>query len=83
MGIRYLTAILFLFFISAAQAAPPNKNAKSKFYNFDEQLINGEIRKPRTIYTSVRERAKFERLLKLKKSFLPALFRTSKNKIFK
>jgi hypothetical protein len=61
-------------------SAPPQKQ---KFYDFGEQLINGELRKPTAIYTDARRRAKFERLLKLKKSFLPKLFDTAKNKVFK
>ena len=56
---------------------------KQKFYDFGEQLINGELRTPTAIYTDARRRAKFERLLKLKKSFLPKLFDTAKNKVFK
>jgi len=72
-------ALLFPVF---SEASPP-KNQKSKFYDFNEQLIDGEIRKPTALYMDARQRAKFERLLKLKKSFLPALFKTSKNKVFK
>ena len=75
--------LLLLFVVPVSYAKPPNKNTKSKFYNFNEQVIDGEIRKPTTLYTSARERAKFERLIKMKKSFLPMLFRTSKNKVFK
>ena len=55
-------------------SAPPKKNTRSKFYDFNEQIINGEIRKPTTIYTDARKRVRFSRLLKLKKSFLPKLF---------
>jgi hypothetical protein len=61
-------------------AKPPQRQ---KFYDFGDQLINGEIKKPTAIFLDVRERAKFDRLLKLKKSFLPNLFKTSKNKVFK
>ena len=80
-----LVCICFGFvdnFVNIAHAKPP-KNQKSKFYNFDEQLIDGEIRKPTTLYINSRDRVKFARLLKLKKSFLPKLFATSKHKIFK
>ena len=68
---------------SSGSAAPPNKNVKSKFYDFNEQMIDGEVRKPSALYTSVREKVKFERLLKLKKSFLRPMFQTSKELIFK
>jgi hypothetical protein len=67
-----------------ALSSPPNdKNVRSKFYDFDQQIIDGEIKKPTAIYMSARQRVKFERLLSLKKSFLPRLFASSRNKVFK
>jgi len=59
------------------------KEPKSKFYDFDEQIIDGEIKKPTPLYTDARSKVKFDRLLKLKKSFLPRLFDTAKERIFK
>ena len=56
---------------------------KSKFYDFNDQIIDGEIKKPTTLYTDSRERVKFDRLLKLKKSFMPQLFDTAKERVFK
>jgi hypothetical protein len=56
---------------------------KAKFYDFNEQLIDGQISKPTTLYTDAREQVKFERLLKLKKSFLNDLFDTAKERVFK
>tara|TARA_Y100000034_G_scaffold64483_1_gene78013 strand:+ start:2467 stop:2640 length:174 start_codon:yes stop_codon:yes gene_type:complete len=56
---------------------------RSKFYDFSEQLIDGEIKKPTTLYTDVRKQVRFDRLLKLKKSFLPKLFATAKERVFK
>ena len=56
---------------------------KSKFYDFNEQLIDGEVKKPTTLYTNARQKVKFDRLLRLKKSFLPRLFRTAKERVFK
>ena len=49
------------------------KNKKARFYDFSDQLINGEIKKPAAIYMESRARAKFAKLLKLKKSFRRAL----------
>lgn len=72
-------AILALL-MTMAMAKPPTK---SKFYDFSEQLIDGEIKKPTALYTDARQKVKFERLLKLKKSFLPQLFSTAKEKVFK
>tara|TARA_Y100000296_G_C5039700_1_gene189170 strand:+ start:247 stop:498 length:252 start_codon:yes stop_codon:yes gene_type:complete len=59
------------------------KEPRSKFYDFNEQLIDGEIKKPTPLYTDARIKVKFNRLLKLKKSFLPRLFDTAKERVFK
>tara|TARA_R110000824_G_scaffold1643_8_gene8178 strand:+ start:2436 stop:2687 length:252 start_codon:yes stop_codon:yes gene_type:complete len=78
-----LLITLISFFCASAYAAPPKKKQRSRFYDFNDQIIDGEIRKPTALYTDARQRAKFERLLSLKKSFLGKLFETSKHKIFK
>ena len=78
-----IIGLLFALAISVHAAHASIPPAKSKFYDFNDQLINGEIRKPVGIYTDTREKAKFERLLRLKKSFLPKLFATSRDRIFK
>ena len=78
----FLIAVVVAFSLSA-HGMPPKKSTKSKFYDFGEQMIDGEIRKPTALYTNARQKAKFSRLLKLKKSFLPKLFATSKEKVFK
>jgi len=56
-----------------------NPAPKTKFYNFDDLLINGEYKKPQVLYTDARQKVKFERLLKLKKDFLPKLKSTEKD----
>jgi hypothetical protein len=66
-----------------AFGGPPKKNVKAKFYDFSEQLIDGEIRRPTNLYLDVRQKAKFDRLLKLKRSFLPELFKTAREGVFK
>ncbi len=82
--ISFIILLLFFFiFFNVAYAAPPKSSGKSKFYDFSEQIIDGEIRRPTTLYTDARKRVRFERLLRLKKSFLPQLFNTAKEKIFK
>ena len=74
-----LLVIIFILTISQVLAKSP----KSKFYDFSDQLIDGQVQKPTTLYTDARERVKFERLLKLKKSFLPKLYDTAKESVFK
>jgi len=75
-------SFLTIFLLGAADVAgksPP----KSKFYDFNDQIIDGEVKRPTTLYTNARAKVKFDRLLRLKKSFLPRLFNTAKEKVFK
>ena len=71
----FFILLLFLFVPSFSLA----QNQKTKFYNFDDLLINGEYKKPQILYTDSRQKIKFEKLLKLKKDFLPKLKSTSKD----
>ena len=81
---KYLIAfVVFILIILNTTAIVIAKQPKAKFYDFSEQLIDGEIKKPTTLYTDSRQRVKFDRLLKLKKSFLPKLFDTAKERVFK
>lgn len=75
-------SFLSVFLLASADVSsktPP----KSKFYDFNDQIIDGEIKKPTTLYTNARQKVKFDRLMKLKKSFIPRLFMTAKEKVFK
>ena len=71
--------LLILVFANYAFSAQP----KSKFYDFGDHLIDGKINKRTALYTDARTKVKFDRLLKLKKSFLKSLYTTAKEKVFK
>ena len=75
--------VTLVFCLASEAWSKPPSNAKSKFYDFNEQIIDGEIKKPTTLYTDARQKVQFDRLLSLKKSFLPDLFKTAKEKVFK
>jgi|TARA_R110000796_G_scaffold144595_3_gene261319 hypothetical protein len=82
--LKYLiSVIVFIFIILNTTAISMAKQPRAKFYDFNEQLIDGEIKKPTTLYTDARDKVKFDRLLRLKKSFLPDLFDTAKESVFK
>lgn len=68
---------------SARHAHAADKADAARFYDFSDQLIDGEIKKPTALYMESRTRARFEKLLKLKKSFRPAMIETSKERILK
>lgn len=65
-----------------AQSAPKG-GVKSKFYDFSDQLIDGDIKKPTALYTDARQRVKFDRLLRLKKSFLDPMLQSAKEEVFR
>ena len=73
----------FIFgFCSSAKAAKPN--VKAKFYDFSEQLIDGEIKRPTALYMDVRQKVQFKRLLRLKRNFLGQnLMETARLPVFK
>lgn len=75
---HFITACILTIFIASAAYAQ-SKGTKTKFYNFDDLLINGEYKKPQVLYTDARQKVQFERLLRLKKDFLPKLKDTSKD----
>ena len=70
--------MMFMPLDVSAEPKPP----RTKFYDFSDQVIDGQIKKPTALYTDSRQKVKFDRLLKLKKSFLPDLLNTAKDPIF-
>jgi len=73
--------LLFLLFPSILWAESP---VKSKFYDFSDQLIDGEIKKPHALYIDSRQQVRFRRLLRLKRNFIgDNLRKTSRYRIFK
>jgi len=79
---RAIFSFIILFFVAAAGLSTA-RGQRAKFYDFNEQLIDGERKKPTTLYTNAREQVKFDRLLSLKKSFIKKLLLTSKERVFK
>jgi hypothetical protein len=77
-----IVAIILASLLSTAVAegAPPKR---AKFYDFSEQVIDGQIKRPTALYTDSRQKVKFNRLLKLKKSFVRDMLDTAKENVFK
>jgi len=80
--VLYLVSFLAVF-ILLANEAEAQKSPKAKFYDFNEQVIDGEIKKPTALYTDSKKKVKFDRLLRLKKSFIPELMKTAEERTFK
>ena len=52
---------------------------KTKFYDFEDLVINGEYKKPQVLYNDAESQVRFERLLKLKKNLLIKLRETKRD----
>ena len=78
----YIASFLTVF-ILLGNEAQAQKSPKAKFYDFNEQVIDGEIKRPTALYTDSKKKVQFDRLLELKKSFIPDLLKTSKERTFK
>lgn len=76
-------AIFIALFVMLGNDALAQTKPKSKFYDFGEQVIDGEIKKPTALFTDSKKKVKFDRLLKLKKTFIPNLMKTSKERTFR
>tara|TARA_Y100000114_G_scaffold133810_1_gene133516 strand:- start:170 stop:445 length:276 start_codon:yes stop_codon:yes gene_type:complete len=76
-------ASFFAVFVLLGNEAQAQKGPKAKFYDFSEQVIDGEIKKPTALYTDSKRKVKFDRLLKLKKSFISELMKTAEERTFK
>lgn len=69
--------------LPVASFAKDSKNVKSKFYDFSDQLIDGDVKKPTTLYTEIRQKAKFSKLVHLQRHFMNELMKTAKRPVFK
>jgi len=72
-----------VFSLPATSFAKGGKGVKSKFYDFSDQLIDGEVKKPTTLYTEIRQKAKFNKLVNLQRHFMNELMKTAKRPVFK
>ena len=78
----YISIFIAIFIMLGTEAHGQNK-PKAKFYDFNEQIIDCEIKKPTALYKDNKKKVKFDMLLKLKKSFIPDLMKSSKERTFK
>lgn len=71
---RLVGMMMFVVTIGVGGTAyAQDSDTKTKFYDFDDMLIDGQLKTPDLLKTEARDKAKFKRLLSLKKSFLPKI----------
>ena len=83
--LRQLVYIFFLFFIpsflwaqgTATKSSAASGDKKTTAINFEDELIQGEVKKPELMYLLQKKQFNFKRLIKLRENFLPEMNRTS------
>lgn len=74
------TAAILLFSLLVLPVAAMAQDAdepQTKFIDFGEMLIDGELQKPQGMFNTERGRARFQSLLSLRRSFLPDIEKAS------
>lgn len=78
-------AILFVSANAFAQSAASKKSAasadskKTTSINFEDELVEGEVKKPELLYLLQKKQFNFKRLIKLRENFLPEMNRTAED----
>lgn len=62
---------------AAAPAASETGSIRTKFYDFNDLLIQGEFKRPTVLYTEARRRTEFDRLLRLKRDVIRDMLATA------
>lgn len=56
--------------VAAPSIASADDDVETMFYDFSDMLIDGDFRRPQGMGTTVRQQARFESLLNLRRSFI-------------
>ncbi len=80
---RKLWVLLILWFMlplsANAQDAKHPGDKKTTSINFEDELIQGEVKKPELLYLLQKKQFNFKRLIKLRENFLPEMSRTAED----
>jgi hypothetical protein len=62
-----------------AAAAPKGKAPKRTTVDFEDQLVQGEVKKPELFYLLLKKQFNFGKLIKLRENFIPEMEKTSED----
>lgn len=80
VGIAAVLCLTFLTSISFAQAPPQNSKApKRQTVDFEDQLVQGEVKKPELFYLLQKKQFNFGKLIKLRENFIPEMSKTAED----
>lgn len=71
--------ILFPVILCAQQSNTKPKKKKQSVISFDDQLVEGNTKKPDLFYLLQKKHFKYQRLIKLRENFLPEISATAED----
>lgn len=77
---KHFTAMNFatmslILFMSGPSFAQNNSEMRTESIRFDDELVEGELRKPELFYLLQKKQFNYKRLIKLRENFLPEMRR--------
>lgn len=72
-----ICVVLFVTSFLTSTAYAQKKSGKRQTIDFEDELIEGEVKKPELFYLLQKKQFNFRRLIKLRNNFLPEMERTS------
>lgn len=80
MKVIYFGLASLIMAVSAVPAFSQEASARKKTtINFEDQLVQGELKKPELFYLLQKKQINFGRLIKLRENFLPEMKRTAED----
>lgn len=68
---RFVAATLFLgAALAGSTAFAQDEDVQTRFYDFNDMLIDGEFQRPEGMFATERGQARFDSLLSLRRSFI-------------
>ena len=71
--------VTLMLFASTVFAQSKKSGKRTTAINFEDELIEGEVKKPELMYLLQKKQFNFKRLIKLRKNFLPEMERTAES----
>jgi len=62
-----------------AQSAPKVEYKKKTVYDFDDDVVEGELQRPDGEYIDTRRKAKHSTLIKIRKDFIPEMLKSAED----
>jgi hypothetical protein len=77
--VALLSTLVWSASFALAQQAPAGKAGKRTTVDFEDQLVQGEVKKPELFYLLQKKQFNFGKLIKLRENFIPEMDKTSED----